>query len=134
MLDFNENNDMETLSLGSLGYILRKSKGKARSNTNQTCSICGNNWMKGQVVFLEKFPKKIICNDEICFVKQGGLVKNIPEEMLHRISNIAKIRNIHDHPRDCDEEMFKHMLKESYETCNVINYYIEKFLIKKQST
>lgn len=134
MLDFNENSDIETLSMGSLKHILIISRAKVKSNTDQMCEICKKKWKKGQSVFLEKFPKKIICVDELCFKKQGGLVKDIPECLIYRIQKIVDVRNIHDHPRSYDEEMFKLMLKEAYSTCDVINRYIENFLIKKQST
>jgi len=134
MIEVNENSDIETFGLGSIAYILKISKGQIKSNRHQTCSVCGINWKKGEFIFLEKHPKKIICSDKICFQHQGGFTKSIPLSLIHRIQNISKIRNLHDHPRDYDKEMYKKMLKESYETCNVIDHFIERELTNIKST
>ena len=134
MIEVNENNDIETFSLGSIAYILKISKGQIKSDRHQTCSICGISWRQGEFIFLEKYPKKIICSDKICFQQQGGFTKSIPLSLIHRIKNISKTRNLHDHPRNYDKDMYEKMLKESYETCNVIDHFIERELTNMQST
>ena len=134
MLNFNENSPIDTVSLGSLSHILKISRGIKRSTFSDTCRICKRSWERHETIFSDSIPKKINCIDKTCFVKQGGFVKNTPIDFIHRIDNIVKTRNILAHPRDCDQEMFKIILRETYETCAIINYYVEDFLKNKQST
>ena len=133
MLNFNENSPIDTVSLGSLAHILKISRGIKRSKFRDTCKICKRSWEKNEDIFSENIPKKISCVDKTCFAKQGGFVKNTPIDFVHRINNISKTRNILSHPRDYDQEMFKIILRETYETCNIINYWMEEFFKNKQS-
>ena len=133
MLNFNENSPIDTVSLGSLAHILKISRGIKRSKFRDTCKICKRSWEKNEDIFSENIPKKISCVDKTCFAKQGGFVKNTPIDFVHRIENISKTRNILSHPRDYDQEMFKIILRETYETCNIINYWMEEFFKNKQS-
>ena len=96
------------------------------------CKICGIYWKKKDWIFSENIPKKISCVDKTCFLKQGGLSKNVKIDMIHRISNINKIRNILSHPRKPDQEMLKKYLMEAYVTCDILNHYIEDELKNKQ--
>ena len=133
MLNFNENSPIDTVSLGSLAHILKISRGIKRSKFRDTCKICKRSWERNEDIFSENIPKKISCVDKTCFAKQGGFVKNTPIDFVHRIENISKTRNILSHPRDYDQEMFKIILRETYETCNIINYWMEEFFKNKQS-
>ena len=133
MLNFNENSPIDTVSLGSLAHILKISRGIKRSKFRDTCKICKRSWERNEDIFSENIPKKISCVDKTCFAKQGGFVKNTPIDFVHRIDNISKTRNILSHPRDYDQEMFKIILRETYETCNIINYWMEEFFKNKQS-
>ncbi len=133
MLNFNENSPIDTVSLGSLAHILKISRGIKRSKFRDTCRICKRSWERNEDIFSENIPKKISCIDKTCFAKQGGFVKNTPIDFIHRIDNISKTRNILSHPRDYDQEMFKIILRETYETCNIINYWMEDFFKNKQS-
>ena len=133
MLNFNENSPIDTVSLGSLAHILKISRGIKRSKFRDTCKICKRSWERNEDIFSENIAKKISCVDKTCFAKQGGFVKNTPIDFVHRIDNISKTRNILSHPRDYDQEMFKIILRETYETCNIINYWMEEFFKNKQS-
>jgi hypothetical protein len=134
MLNFNENSAIDTVSLGSLAYILRIARGKKRSKSKDICKVCKRSWNEKEDIFSESTPKKINCVDETCFTKQGGLVKKTPMELIHNIQSINSTRNILAHPGDYDQEMFKRILKQTYATCDVINYRIEGFLKNKEST
>jgi len=133
MLNFNENSAIDTISLGSLGHILKISKGKSRSKYDDKCKECEKSWGKGFDIYFESIPKKISCTDKMCFIKQGGLVKDTPQQLTYRIFSIANARNVLSHPRDYDEEMFKKIMREAYLTCDVVNHFIEQYLKNKQS-
>ena len=85
-------------------------------------------------MFLFNFDslKKISCYNKICFVKQGGMAKNVKRDMIYRISNIIAVRNILSHPRKPDQEMLKKYLAEAYLTCDILNHHIEDELKNKQ--
>ncbi|MBT6647566.1 MAG: hypothetical protein HOB51_08655 [Thaumarchaeota archaeon] len=134
MLNFNENSAIDTVGIGSLAYILTVSRGKNRSKSKNTCKVCERSWNENEDIFSESFPKEINCIDDACFVKQGGLVKKIPMELIHNIKSINATRNILAHPGDYDQEMFKKILRQTYATCDTINYRIDEFLKNKQST
>ena len=84
-------------------------------------------------IFSENSPKEINCVDDTCFAKQGGLAKKTPMELIYNILSMKNTRNILAHPGDYDQEMFKRILKQTYATCDVINYRIEGFLKNKES-
>jgi len=134
ILDFTENSAIDTVNLGSLAYILKISRGKKRSESNGICKICKRSWEEKEDIFSESIPKEINCVDEACFAKQGGLVKKIPMQFIYNIQSITPTRNILAHPGDYDQVMFKKILRQTYATCDVINYRIEGFLKNKQST
>ena len=134
ILNFNENSAIETVVLGSLAYILTVSRGKNRSKSKDTCKVCERSWNENEDIFSESFPKEINCIDDACFVKQGGLVKKTPMELIYNIKSINATRNILAHPGDYDQEMFKKILRQTYATCDTINYRIDEFLKNKQST
>ena len=83
--------------------------------------------------FSESIPEKISCDNKTCFVKQGGMAKNVKRDMIYRISNIIAVRNILSHPRKPDQEMLKKYLAEAYLTCDILNHHIEDELKNKQS-
>ena len=134
MLNFNENSAIDTVGLGSLAYILKISRGIKRSKSKDTCKVCKRSWNEKEDIFSESIPKEIHCIDDTCFAKQGGLVKKTPMELIHNIQSINATRNILAHPGDYDQEMFKKILKQTYATCDTINYRIDEFLKNKQST
>jgi len=134
MLNFNENSAIDTVNLGSLAYILKISRGKKRSKSKGTCKVCERSWNEKEDIFSESIPKEINCIDDTCFAKQGGLVKKTPMELIHNIQSINATRNILAHPGDYDQEMFKKILRQTYATCDTINYRIDEFLKNKQST
>jgi hypothetical protein len=132
MLNFDDSSEIGTASLGTLRHILKKSRGTEMAKCDETCKICGIDWEENEWIFSESTPEKISCIDKTCFVKQGGMAKNVKLDMIHRISNINKIRNILSHPRKSDQEMLKKYLMEAYVTCDILNTYIEKELKNKQ--
>ena len=134
MLNFNENSAIDTVGLGSLAYILKISRGIKRSKSKDTCKVCKRSWNEKEDIFSESIPKEINCIDDTCFAKQGGLVKKTPMELIHNIQSINATRNILAHPGDYDQEMFKKILRQTYATCDTINYRIDEFLKNKQST
>jgi hypothetical protein len=134
IIDFNEKSAIDTVSLGSLAHILKIAKGSKFSQSSGICKICKRSWEKNQKIFSESIPKEINCVDEACFTKQGGLVKKTPMQLIYNIRSINQTRNIFAHPGDYDQEMFKRILRQTYATCDVINFRIEGFLKNKQST
>jgi len=134
MLNFNENSAIDTVGLGSLAYVLKISRGIKRSKSKDTCKVCKRSWNEKEDIFSESIPKEINCIDDTCFAKQGGLVKKTPMELIHNIQSINATRNILAHPGDYDQEMFKKILRQTYATCDTINYRIDEFLKNKQST
>ena len=134
LLDFNENSAIDTLNIGSVAHILKISRGKKRSESNGTCKICKRGWKEKEEIFSENIPKEINCVDDTCFAKQGGLAKKTPMELVYNILSMKNTRNILAHPDDYDQEMFKKILRQTYATCDVINYYIERILKNKEST
>ena len=134
ILNFNENSAIDTVGLGSLAHILKISRGIKRSKSKGTCKVCKRSWNEKEDIFSESIPKKINCIDDTCFAKQGGLVKKTPMEWIYNIKSINSTRNILAHPGDCDQEMLKKILRQTYATCDTINYLIDEFLKNKEST
>jgi hypothetical protein len=134
MLEVEENSDIDAMTLGNLLHILKTSRTRKKAWSDGQCKTCGMSWVKKDEFFSEKYPIEINCADEICFKKQGGWSKNIPQEMIDRVQRIRDFRNQKDHILKAqDPQMLKYVLKETFEICNIVNLYIEKFLVKNQS-
>ncbi len=78
--------------------------------------------------YYEKIPKEIFCKDKICFIKQGGLVKNIPYDFVILFRQINKTRNILSHVKDYDKEMLQLEFNERKFTCKKVSSHIDKVL------
>jgi len=133
LLKINKKRVIDNMGLGDLMHILKTSKTKRKSKFNGKCKICGTYYEQFQEIFLENNPKNIRCADEICFVKQGGMYKNVPWTLINRIDNINDIRNALAHNRDFDEHGLKIHFIEAYVQCILVNDWIEDFLKNKQS-
>jgi hypothetical protein len=131
----NEKSDVERLSLGMLNKILKESKSKIHSNKNGKCSICGKTWNRGDYIYLGKYKVKNtenpICSDEDCFKKQGGLVAITPYALINNIYIITDARNVISHIRNYDKIMQQHVFKQAFDTCQIINNFIDDYLDKK---
>ena len=134
LLKINEKHVMDNVGLGDLLHILKTSKTKRKSKFSGKCKICGTYYERHQDIFLEDNPKRIMCADEICFVKQGGVSKNIPWALINRIENINDLRNALAHPRDFDKEWLRIHFIESYVQCIMVNKEILDFFKNKEST
>ena len=134
LLKINEKHVMDNVGLGDLLHILKTSKTKRKSKFSGKCKICGTYYEKYQEIFLEENPKRIMCADEICFVKQGGVSKNIPWALINRIENINNLRNALAHPRDFDKEWLRIHFIEAYVQCIMVNDKILDFFKNKEST
>jgi len=134
LLKINEKHVMDNVGLGDLLHILKTSKTKRKSRRSGKCKICGTYYEQYQDIFLEHNPKRIMCADEICFVKQGGVSKNIPWALINRIENINDLRNALAHPRDFDKEWLRIHFIESYVQCIMVNKEILDFFKNKEST
>ena len=134
LLKINEKHVMDNVGLGDLLHILKTSKTKRKSKFSGKCKICGTYYEQYQDIFLEHNPKRIMCADEICFVKQGGVSKNIPWALINRIENINDLRNALAHPRDFDKEWLRIHFIESYVQCIMVNKEILDFFKNKEST
>ena len=134
LLKINEKHVMDNVGLGDLLHILKTSKTKRKSKFSGKCKICGTYYERHQDIFLEDNPKRIMCADEICFVKQGGVSKNIPWALINRIENINNLRNALAHPRDFDKEWLRIHFIESYVQCIMVNKEILDFFKNKEST
>ena len=116
MLNFDDSSEIGTASLGALQYILKKSRGTEMAKCDETCKICGIDWEENEWIFSESTPEKISCIDKTCFVKQGGMAKNVKRDMIYRISNIIAVRNILSHPRKPDQEMLEEHRDKLFQT------------------
>ena len=134
LLKINEKHVMDNVGLGDLLHILKTSKTKRKSRRSGKCKICGTYYEQYQDIFLEHNPKRIMCADEICFVKQGGVSKNIPWALINRIENINNLRNALAHPRDFDKEWLRIHFIEAYVQCIMVNKEILDFFKNKEST
>ena len=134
LLKINEKHVMDNVGLGDLLHILKTSKTKRKSKFSGKCKICGTYYERHQDIFLEDNPKRIMCADEICFVKQGGVSKNIPWALINRIENINNLRNALAHPRDFDKEWLRIHFIEAYVQCIMVNKEILDFFKNKEST
>ena len=134
LLKINEKRVIDNMGLGDLLHILKTSKTKRKSKFSGKCKICGTYYERHQDIFLEDNPKRIMCADEICFVKQGGVSKNIPWALINRIENINDLRNALAHPRDFDKEWLRIHFIESYVQCIMVNKEILDFFKNKEST
>lgn len=132
MLNFDDTSEIDTLNLGSVKHLLKISRGEKMAECDETCKICGVDWKKNEWIFSESIPEKISCDNKTCFVKQGGMAKNVKKDMIYRITNIIAVRNILSHPRKPDQEMLKKYLAEAYLTCDILNHHIEDELKNKQ--
>ena len=141
MLNFEEISYLDTVMLGDLLHIIKISGGKKFSDSEGTCKICKGSWKINQYIFSrvtqinENDSEEIRCIDEECFVKQGGVVKKTPKELIQRIEFIKNTRNIIHHTRKPEhEEMFKKTLEATCIMCDIINLFLEDFFKQKKHT
>ncbi|MDC0450683.1 hypothetical protein OAL59_01955 [Nitrosopumilus sp.] len=144
MLELEEGSDMDLLHFGNLIHILKISHTRKRAWFDGKCKKCGKTWSKKQEFFHEKNKIQINgddktiqinCVDETCFKKQGGLYKDVKQEMIDRGDRVRIFRNKKDHILKAQDPVgLQRYLRETFETCNFMNWYIEDFLVKNQST
>ena len=127
MVNIHEINELDYSTLGDLNKILRVSKPKKSHDTNY-CNVCKKSWKRNQWVYYEKIPKEIFCKDKICFIKQGGLVKNIPSTLVSSVTRVKSTRNMLSHYKDYDKKMLQLEFNEIRFTCAIINEYINKII------
>ena len=71
---------------------------------------------------------EIFCKDKMCFIKQGGLLKNIQFDFVSSLRQLNKTRNMLSHDKDYDKEMLQLHFNEIGFTCAKVNLHIGKVL------
>jgi hypothetical protein len=131
LLQIKDKGETDDMMLGNLNVILKKCRTKALAKLDGSCKKCDRTWEKRDEIFLETYPRKIVCTDETCFKKQNGLFKDVKQEFQVNVEIITKFRNNNSHVNEYEsEEMFNYSSLQTYFTCKVINNEIDNFLEK----
>ena len=130
MLEVEEKSDIDNLSLGSIITILKICSPRKTAKKKGQCIRCEKSWIKGNE-FL--FTEKIECVDEVCFKKQGGIIKEIPYSLIVRGDLVTDFRNNIDHIiQATSQKQLQLYLEETYRICQNMNWYIEDFVNRRK--
>jgi hypothetical protein len=130
MLEVEEKSDIDNLSLGTIIHILKICKTRDTARKNGGCTRCGKSWIKGKEIF---YKNKIKCVDEVCFKKQGGLIKDIPSSLIVRGELVTDFRNNIDHIiQSTSQRKLQLNVEETYRICQNMNHHIEDFIERRK--
>ena len=127
MINVNEINELDNSTLGELIKILKMSNPKKRVDKDH-CNICEKSWKNNSLVYYEKIQKEIFCKDKICFIKQGGLIKDIPWDFVTSLTRINNLRNMISHDKNYDKKQIQHEFNEIRFTCAKVNSHMDDLL------
>jgi len=136
-----EKSPIQHLMMGQLADIMYHSNNQRRSDRDHKCEKCGEKYLKNEQIFFQNIKKsqdKIICKNKQCFETQGGVHKNIPEELVSLFQLLTSVRNILTHAKDedlkKDEIAWEIRFNSVAGDCRLVNYFLEKINADKKYT
>ena len=138
-----EKNLIQHLGMGQVHKIMKESRNLVKSNKDGKCKICNKKYHKGDSIFLEKRSIKkqtimIICKNKECFENQGGLHKNISQELITIFALVKDARNTITHANKNNikknEEFWQVTFRRIVAECESILEHLEPILSNKKYT
>ena len=138
-----EKNLIQHLTMGQVHKIMKESRNLVKSYKDGKCEICDKKYHKGDSIFLEKrITEKqlsmIICKNKECFENQGGIHKNIPQELISIFALVKDARNttIHANKNNIkkNEEFWQVSFRRIVAECESILEHLEPILSDKKYT
>jgi len=140
-----EKTPIQHIMMGQLSEIMQKSNNQRPSDRDDKCKKCGKKYYKKDMIFFQskenietKNKTLIICNNQQCFETQGGMHKNIPEELVSLFQLLTSVRNILTHATDADLKKDQTAWEIRFNSvagdCRLLNYYLDKINANKKYT
>ena len=136
-----EKTPIQNLTMGQLSDIMFHSNNQRPSDRNDKCEKCGEKYLKKELIFFQNIKNskdKIICKNKQCFETQGGVHKNIPEELISRFQLLTSARNMmtHAEKEDLKKDQTSWGLKFDSVAgdCRLVNHRLEKINANKKYT
>jgi hypothetical protein len=138
-----EKTPIQHIMMGQLSEIMQKSNNQRPSDRDDKCKKCGEKYYKKDMIFFQskenietKNKTLIICKNQQCFETQGGLHKNIPEELVSLFQLLTSVRNILTHATEedlkKDQTSWEIRFNSVAGDCRLLNYYLEKINANKK--
>lgn len=136
-----EKSPIQHLMMGQLADIMFHSNNQRRSDRDHKCEKCGEEYLKNEQIFFQNIKNsqdKIICKNKQCFETQGGVHKNIPEELVSLFQLLTSVRNILTHAKKEDLKKDEIAWEIRFDSvagdCRLVNYFLEKINADKKYT
>ena len=134
-----EKTPIQNLTMGQLSDIMFHSNNQRPSDRNDKCKKCGEKYLKKELIFFQNIKNskdKIICKNKQCFESQGGLHKNVNEELVSLFQLLTSVRNMltHAEKEDLkkDQTSWQIRFNSVAGECRLVNYHLEKINTDKQ--
>jgi len=138
-----EKTPIQNIMMGQLSEIMQKSNNKRPSDRDDKCKKCGKKYYKKDIIFFQskentetKNKTLIICNNQQCFETQGGVHKNIPDELVSLFQLLTSVRNILTHAEDEDLKKDQISWQIRFHSvageCRLVNHHLEKINANKK--
>jgi ribosome-binding ATPase YchF (GTP1/OBG family) len=132
-----EKSPIQHLMMGQLSDIMINSNNQRKSDRDDKCKKCGEKYYKKDKIFFQnkentetKNKTLIICKNKQCFETQGGLHKNISEELVSLFKLLTSVRNILTHAEEEDLKKDQMSWEIRFNSvagdCRLVNYFLEK--------
>jgi uncharacterized protein YqgV (UPF0045/DUF77 family) len=134
-----EKTPIQNLTMGQLSDIMFHSNNQRRSDRDDKCKKCGEKYLKKEQIFFQNIKNskdKIICKNKQCFETQGGVHKNIPEELVSLFQLLTSVRNILTHAEEEDLKKDQISWQIRFNSiageCRLVNDHLEKINANKK--
>jgi hypothetical protein len=134
-----EKTPIQYLTMGQLSDIMFHSNNQRRTDRNGKCKKCDKKYLEKDQIFFQSIKNsqdKIICKNIQCFETQGGVHKNIPEELVSRFQLLTSARNMMTHAEEDDLKKDQTSWELKFGSvagdCRLVNYRLEKINANKK--
>jgi len=136
-----EKTPIQNLTMGQLSDIMIHSNNQRRSDRVDKCKKCGEKYFEREQIFFQNIKNskdKIICKNKQCFESQGGLHKNVNEELVSLFQLLTSVRNMLTHAEEedlkKDQDSWQIRFYSVAGECRLVNHHLEKINADKQYT
>ena len=136
-----EKTPIQHIMMGQLSEIMFHSNNQRLSDRDDKCKKCDEKYLKKEQIFFQSIKNsqdKIICKNIQCFETQGGLHKNIPEELVSLFQLLTSVRNILTHAKEDDlrkdQTSWEIRFNSVVGDCRLVNHYLDKINANKKYT